>query len=76
MVSARAYSVSTAGKLTEYVDLFDHPFWETVRADLARKFIQMREQGFAGPAMLNIQELEYGGVAEKIHALQDKFHTK
>jgi len=76
MVMAKAYSVSNEGKLTEGVDLFDAPFWDGVRLKITDKFITMREQGFSGPAMLNIHDLEYGGVVEKLHQLQGRFNIE
>ncbi len=76
MVMAKAYSVNQEGILTEGVDLFASPFWDGVRQEITRKFIVMREQGFSGPAMLSIHELEYGGVVEKIHNLQERFQVE
>ncbi|MCA8939633.1 MAG: fructose 1,6-bisphosphatase [Planctomycetes bacterium] len=72
-VMAKAYSVSKDGMLTEGIDLFDNPVWDCVREDHTRKFFMMRDQGFSGPAMLNIRDLEYGGVAKRISALQERF---
>jgi len=37
-------------KLSEPVDAFDHPFWDYVREKVARKAIELREQGFSGAA--------------------------
>lgn len=61
------------GKLTEYVDLFNHPFWDYIRDKASRKFLDIREQGFFNPAMLGMNELEYTGVVEKIKDLDKKF---
>lgn len=61
------------GKLTEHVDLFDHPFWDHIRDKASRKFLDMREQGFFNPAMVGMNELEYTGVVEKIEQLNKKF---
>lgn len=61
------------GKLTEHVDLFDHPFWDYIRTKASRKFLDMREQGFFNPAMVGMNELEYTGVVEKIKILDKKF---
>jgi fructose 1,6-bisphosphatase len=49
------------GKLTEPVDVFDHPFWDEVRGRAAAKAVEIRRQGFRGAAMLPYSELEYGG---------------
>lgn len=62
-----------AGKLTETVDLFNHPFWDYIRDKASRKFLDMREQGFFNPAMLGMNELEYTGVVEQIKNLNKKF---
>lgn len=64
------------GKLTEYVDMFDHPFWRTIQDKAARKFMDIREQGFFNPAMLGMNELEYTGVVEKLKELNVRFRTR
>jgi fructose 1,6-bisphosphate aldolase/phosphatase len=71
-VSCAAFCVHD-GKLTEAADTFDHPFWDHVRARVARKAIDIREQGFSGAAMLPYSELEYGGVVEKLERLETRF---
>jgi fructose 1,6-bisphosphate aldolase/phosphatase len=72
LVSCAAFSVHN-GKLTEPVDCFTHPFWNSVRDDVARKAIQMRRQGFVGAAMLPMSELEYTGIIETLNALDGRF---
>lgn len=72
-VMAVAYSVSSDGKLTEGVDLFEGAVWDAVRRQCAEKFLLMRDQGFSGPAMLPMQDLEYGGVAKRIKGLDARF---
>jgi fructose 1,6-bisphosphate aldolase/phosphatase len=64
------------GKLTEPMDLFDHPFWDTVRGRCAEKAIEIRRQGFSGPAMLPYSELEYGGIVRILDKLESRFQTK
>ncbi len=64
------------GKFTEVVDLFDHPFWDWVRNNAARKAAEIRMQGFSGPAMLPYSELEYGGVVEKMGQLDKRFTVR
>jgi fructose 1,6-bisphosphate aldolase/phosphatase len=64
------------GKFTEVVDLFDHPFWDWVRNNAARKAAEIRMQGFSGPAMLPYSELEYGGVVEKMGQLDKRFSVR
>lgn len=61
------------GKLTEAVDPFDHPFWDTVRARAADKAMEIRRQGFSGPAMLPYAELEYGGIVRILDRLDKRF---
>ncbi len=61
------------GKLTEVVDLFRHPFWDAVRARAADKAVEMRRQGFSGPAMLPYSELEYGGIVRILDKLESRF---
>lgn len=64
------------GKLTGPVDLFDHPFWDRVRAKAAEKATEIRRQGFSGPAMLPHEELEYGGIAARMEALEARFQVE
>jgi fructose 1,6-bisphosphate aldolase/phosphatase len=75
VVSCAAYCVH-GGRLSELVDAFDHPFWDEVRQHVARKAIEMRRQGFSGPAMLPMAELEYTGVMEKLEALEKRFRVR
>jgi fructose 1,6-bisphosphate aldolase/phosphatase len=64
------------GKLTEPIDGFAQPFWNTVRDHVANKAIEMRRQGFVGAAMLPMSELEYTGIAEKLTALDKRFNVR
>jgi len=61
------------GKLTGPIDTFGHPFWQSVRLRVAEKAVEMRKQGFFGPAMLPMGELEYTGIMEKLEALDKRF---
>jgi fructose 1,6-bisphosphate aldolase/phosphatase len=72
VVTGAAFSIKD-GRLTEPVDVFDHPFWDTVRDEVARKALEIRKQGFCGPSMLPFSELEYGGVVEKLNQLEKRF---
>jgi fructose 1,6-bisphosphate aldolase/phosphatase len=65
-----------AGKLTEPVDAFDHPFWDEVRARVSQKAFEMRRQGFFGAAMLPMAELEYTGIVERLQLLERRFATR
>jgi fructose 1,6-bisphosphatase len=58
MVSALGFSMQ-GGRLTAVTDLFADPFWHHVRDQVAAKAMEMRRQGFFGPAMLPMSELEY-----------------
>ncbi len=75
IVSCSAYCVH-GGKLTEPADAFDHPFWDYVRNEVSRKAIDIREQGFSGPAMLPYSELEYGGIVAKMKELDKEFRIR
>jgi fructose 1,6-bisphosphate aldolase/phosphatase len=75
IVSGAAFCVHE-GKFTEAVDVFDHPFWEWVRQNVSAKAAEIRAQGFSGPAMLPMSELEYGGVMEKMGQLDGRFAVR
>lgn len=75
IVSCWGYCVHK-GKFTETVDLFDHPFWDEVRSRAAVKAMEIRHQGFSGPAMLPYAELEYGGIVKILESLQSRFVTR
>jgi fructose 1,6-bisphosphate aldolase/phosphatase len=75
VVSCAAFCVHR-GKLTEPADAFDHPFWDHIRDKVSRKALDIREQGFSGPAMLPYSELEYGGITEKMAALDKRFRIR
>jgi fructose 1,6-bisphosphate aldolase/phosphatase len=72
IVSAAGYSVRD-GALTGPVDLFRNPVWDVFRETAARKGAEMRAQGFFNPAMLGMEELEYGGIMERLKALEKRF---
>jgi fructose 1,6-bisphosphate aldolase/phosphatase len=75
LVSGAAFAVHE-GRLTEPLDVFAHPFWHEVRAQIARKAVEMRRQGFIGPAMLPMNELEYTGIVDKLTALDSRFQLR
>lgn len=64
------------GKLTEPMDLFEHPFWDTVRVRASEKAMEIRRQGFSGPAMLSYDELEYGGIVRIMDRLAERFNVR
>jgi fructose 1,6-bisphosphate aldolase/phosphatase len=75
IVSCAAFAVHQ-GTLTEPVDAFAHPFWDTVRDRVSTKAIDMRRQGFFGAAMLPMAELEYTGIVEKLKELDKRFTVR
>jgi fructose 1,6-bisphosphate aldolase/phosphatase len=75
IVTCHAFCVQN-GKLTEPSDPFDHPFWDQVRHHITEKAIEIRRQGFSGPAMLPYSDLEYGGIVERLGALDEKFKVR
>ncbi len=74
VISAIGYCVHQ-GKFTEGVDMFDHPFWDTIRTKAAQKTMDMRAQGFFNPAMAGMDELEYTGIMETLKRLDSQFVT-
>jgi fructose 1,6-bisphosphate aldolase/phosphatase len=72
IVSGLAFSVHE-GMLTTPVDLFADPLWNAIRDQVTRKAVEMRQQGFFGPAMLDISELEYGGITARLQRLDKEF---
>ncbi|MBC7349029.1 MAG: fructose 1,6-bisphosphatase [Candidatus Aminicenantes bacterium] len=72
VVTGAAFSVKE-GHLSEPADVFDHPYWDAIRTQIAQKATEIRRQGFCGPSMLPYSELEYGGVVEKLKQLEKKF---
>ena len=75
IISAAGYCVHE-GRLTEAVDFFDQPFWDYVREKASKKTFELRQQGFYGPAMAPMDELEYTGVMENLKRLDAKFEIK
>lgn len=75
IMSAAGYCVHN-GKLTEAVDLFDQPFWDIIRNKASEKTLEMRAQGFYGPSMAAMDELEYTGVVDNLKRLDQKFNTR
>jgi fructose 1,6-bisphosphate aldolase/phosphatase len=72
IVSAAGFCVHQ-GRLTEPVDGFSQPMWNAVRDHLSHKAIEMRRQGFVGPAMLPVGELEYMGIKDTLGDLDARF---
>ncbi len=72
MVSAAGYSIKD-GVLTGPMDLFANPVWKVFMEEAVRKGAEMRAQGFFNPAMLGMEELEYGGIMERLKKLDARF---
>jgi len=75
IVSCLAFSVKN-GRLTEPADVFDHPYWDYEREEVSKETEELRRQGFFGPAMLPMSELEYTGVMETLKQLEKKFKVR
>ena len=75
IVAAVGYCVHE-GRLTEAVDFFDQPFWDYIRDRASEKTLAIRNQGFYGPSMASMDELEYTGVVENLKRLDKKFSLR
>jgi fructose 1,6-bisphosphate aldolase/phosphatase len=75
LVSCAAFAMHN-GKMTEPVDAFAHPFWDTVRVAVSKKAMDMRRQSFFGAAMLPMSELEYTGIVENLKELDKRFTVR
>ncbi len=76
LVACMAYSVTKVGKLSTGVDLFGNPVWDATRLKAQRKAEDMRQQGFVGPAMLPVTELEYSDFRDSLAELEAQFIIK
>ncbi len=73
LVACVAYSVNRQGELSERVDIFGNPVWDNTRRKAQEKGEEIRKQGFVGPAMLPIQELEYSAFRTSLADLEEQF---
>ena len=77
LVSCLAFSLDLNARFSDYhVDFFDNPAWDLVRLRAQEKAIEMRSQGWSGPAMLPYQELEYSGFRDTMEGLLKQFKIK
>jgi len=76
IVACAAYSITADGTLSHRLDVFGNCAWDHVRLVAQRKGVEMRQQGFVGPAMLPIQELEYGAFRVSLKELEDRFEVR
>ena len=74
-VTAAGYSMKD-GKLVGPEDLFEDPFWDEIRRKAHQKAEYIREQGFRGVAMLPMDELEYGGMKQRLEELDQRFKIR
>ena len=72
IVSGAAFCVKQA-RLTDAVDVFDHPFWDHAARQIAEKTVSIRQQGFFGNAMLTLDELSQSDIINIIRELDDRF---
>ena len=70
------YSVIAEGKLSDGVDVFGNVAWDATRLKAQQKAAEMRLQGFVGPAMLPIQELEYSAFRHSLAGLEEEFELR
>lgn len=76
LVACMAYSVTEEGKLSEGLDIFGNTVWDATRLKAQRKGEELRRQGFVGPAMLPMQELEYGAFKDSLEAIEKEFYLR
>jgi fructose 1,6-bisphosphate aldolase/phosphatase len=76
LVACMAYSVTKDGVLSEGVDMFGNVAWDATRLKAQRKAEELRQQGFVGPAMLPVQELEYSAFRKSLADLEAQFHLQ
>jgi fructose 1,6-bisphosphate aldolase/phosphatase len=72
IIAAAGYCVHE-GKLTEAIDYFDQPFWDYIRTKASKKALEIRSQGFYGPSMAPMDEMEYTGVVDNLKRIGEKF---
>jgi len=74
IISCLGFSITKDGYFSHAcVDFFDNQSWDFVRLHAQKKAIEMRSQGWSGPAMLPYIELEYSGFRDTVESLLDQF---
>ncbi len=77
IVACVGFSLNRNGGFSSaYNDFFDNPAWDEVRLRAQQKALEMRTQGWSGPAMLPYSELEYSGFRETVGGLLDRFQLR
>ena len=77
IVSCLGFSLTRDGHFSDAVtDFFDNVAWDETRRRAQDKAMEMRLQGWSGPAMLPYTELEYGGFRDTVTGLVDRFQIR
>jgi len=78
IISCLGFSLDKEGRFSKYgyVDFFANTAWDYVRLKAQEKAIEMRQQGWSGPAMLPYSELEYGGFKDTMNDLLAQFKLR
>lgn len=77
VVSCLGFSVDKYGKFSgNIVDFFADHSWDYVRLKAQKKAIEIRDQGWSGPAMLPYNELEYSGFRDTVTDLVSQFQFR
>jgi fructose 1,6-bisphosphate aldolase/phosphatase len=77
LVSCVGFSIGRDGNFSDsYIYFFDNVAWDEVRQRAQVKSLEMRSQGWSGPAMLPYTELEYGGFRDTVGGLVDRFQIR
>ena len=77
IVACLGFSITKQGRFSDvYIDFFANPTWDLVRLRAQEKAIEIRSQGWSGPAMLPYSELEYSGSKDTITDLLSQFTVK
>tara|TARA_A100001037_G_scaffold304765_1_gene342660 strand:+ start:6533 stop:7678 length:1146 start_codon:yes stop_codon:yes gene_type:complete len=77
IVSCLGFSLTKDGHFSDAVtDFFDNVAWDETRRRAQDKAVEMRMQGWSGPAMLPYTELEYGGFRDTVTNLVDRFQIR
>src|SRR5579872_737438 len=74
IISCLGFSINAKGRFTDqYIDFFANPSWDLVRLRAQEKAIEMRSQGWSGPAMMGYDELEYSGFKDTMKSILKNF---
>lgn len=77
VVSCLGFSLTADGHFSrQATDFFDNPAWDTTRRKAQDKAMEIRSQGWSGPAMLPYSELEYSGFRNTVEELLGRFEPQ